>query len=188
MMRGSTSPNAGGEGAIAMTDGHLLASDRGSVHTEKIDRLVSSAFGTRSIDARRTAGRLFRYGATSAVALGISEIALLIATASGVDATLSAVIGNLAGIVPSYLMSRYWIWAEAERHRVGHQVVQYWMTSLVSMTFTSLGTGAIASTAPSTGTIHLVVVGGGFLAINFVSWIGKYLIYQRFIFIGAARA
>jgi putative flippase GtrA len=148
----------------------------------EIDRLVRSAFAPREARARTTLRRLVRYGASSAVALGISEVALLIAASFGVSATLSAVIGNLAGVPPSYLLSRYWIWGDTSRRRIGRQVVEYWATSLVSMTFTSLGTGAIASAAPSSGAIHLLAVGGGFLAINFVSWIGKYLIYQRFIF------
>jgi putative flippase GtrA len=186
-MLGSDDPMPTGEGAIVMP--HLRPStDWTTIGTTEVDRLVKAAFGARTFNLRRTVSKLIRYGATSAIALGISEAALLVAAAFGINATLSAVIGNLAGIIPSYLMSRYWIWAEAGRQRVGRQVMQYWLTSLVSLAVTSLATGAISSAAPSSGTEHLMVVGGGFLAINFVCWIGKYIVYQRFIFVEAPEA
>ena len=128
MMLGTDDPMPTGEGTII-----LPGSDWPPISTTEIDRLVRAAFGPQTFSVRRTITKLVRYGATSAIALGISEVALLVAAAAGISATLSAVIGNLAGTVPSYLMSRYWIWAEAPRERIGRQVIQYWMTSLVSM-------------------------------------------------------
>jgi putative flippase GtrA len=180
-------PKTTADGIIALSQPHLLSTtDWSSLSTAELDRLVRAAFGFRSFSLRRTVVKLVRYGATSAIALVISEIALLVATAFGVTATLAAVIGNLAGIVPSYVMSRYWIWPAADRDRVGRQVIQYWMTSLVSMTITSLSTGGIAAIAPSSGIDHLFVVGGGFFAVNFLCWVGKYVVYQRFIFVEAS--
>ena len=175
------------EGTVVLSQPHLLSTHdwSSSLSTAEIDGLVRAAFGFGTFSFKRTLAKLVRYGATSAIALVISEIALLIAAAFGITATLAAVIGNLAGIVPSYVMSRYWIWPDAKRDRVGRQVVQYWMTSLVSMTITSLATGGISAIAPSSGIDHLFIVGGGFLAINFVCWVGKYVVYQRFIFVEA---
>jgi putative flippase GtrA len=175
------------DGVLALAQPHLLSGQDwpSALSTAEVDRLVRAAFGFNAFNLKRTVAKLIRYGATSAIALVISEVALLIAAAFGVTATLAAVIGNLAGIVPSYVMSRYWIWPGAERNRVGRQVIQYWMTSLVSMTITSLATGGISAIAPSSGIDHLFVVGGGFLAINFVCWVGKYIVYQRFIFVEA---
>lgn len=185
----SDDPYPSGEGTIALPHPHhLTASEWSSVATTEIDELVRSAFGAQSFSLKRTLAKLSRYGATSVIALGISEVALLVAAAFGITATLAAVIGNLAGIVPSYLMSRYWIWSEAARERAGRQVIQYWMTSLVSLMITSAVTGGIAAAAPSAGVEHLVAVGGGFLAINFVCWIAKYVVYQRFIFVERSAA
>jgi putative flippase GtrA len=188
-MLGSDDPTPTGEGTIVFPQSHLLpTTEWSSISTTELDRLARVAFGARAFRFRRSLAKLIRYGATSAIALGISEVALLIAAALGVTATLAAVIGNLAGIVPSYVMSRYWIWPEASRERGGRQVIQYWMTSLVSLTITSLVTGGISAAAPSSGVDHLVVVGGGFLAINFLCWIGKYVVYQRLIFVEDAKA
>ena len=97
-------------------------------------------------------------------------------------ATLAAVVANLVATVPSYLMSRYWIWSASPRARAGRQVVMYWTTSLLCITGTSLAPGAIAGLAPSGHRFHLVVAGVGFLLVNVVFWFAKFVIYQRVIF------
>jgi putative flippase GtrA len=132
---------------------------------------------------RRMITKLARYAATSGLALGISEVTLLVVYANGVgNATLAALIGNLAGTVPSYLMSRYWIWRDAQRTRAGRQVFLYWLTAAISMALTSLATGAIARLAPAGHHFHLAVVGIGFPAFQLILWLGKYLVYQHLIF------
>ena len=130
---------------------------------------------------REHAAKLLRYAATSGVALGISEIVLVaLYWTKTFDATTSALIAALAGTIPSYLLSRYWIWSEANRGRVGRQVVLYWLTSIVSMVITSVSTGLITSLAPKGH--HVMFASGGFLFMNLVLWVTKYLVYQRIIF------
>jgi putative flippase GtrA len=132
---------------------------------------------------RRMIAKLTRYAMTSGVALGISEVTLLVVYDHGVgSATLAALIANLAGTVPSYLMSRYWIWRDAQRTRAGRQVFLYWLTAAISMALTSLATGAIARLAPAGHHFHLAVVGIGFPAVQLVLWLGKYVVYQHLIF------
>jgi len=118
----------------------------------------------------------------------VSETTLLILYGNDVvNATVAAVIANLAGTVPSYFMSRYWIWKDSPRTRVGRQVVLYWATSIVCMALTSLATGAIASLAPAGHRLHLAVVAVGFPAVTLVFWLAKFVLYQRVIFPGAPR-
>ena len=140
--------------------------------------------GSRPVPARRAAiERLVRYGATSVVAFAISEVTLLALYGSKTTgATVAAVVANLVGTVPSYLMSRYWIWNDAPRARAGRQVVMYWATSIVCIAGTSLATGAIASLVPAGHRFHLVVAGVGFLVVNIVFWLAKFAVYQQFIF------
>jgi hypothetical protein len=52
---------------------------------------------------------------------------------------------------------------------------------------TGLGTGAIARLSPAGHALHLAVVGAGFLVVNAVFWLTKYLLYQRVIFPTPAR-
>ena len=126
---------------------------------------------------------LVRYASTSVVAFGVSEITLLLLYGRGVfSATVSALIANLAGTVPSYFMSRYWIWKNADRSRAGRQVVLYWATSVIFIALTSLSTGAIARFAPAGHPMHLEVVAIGFPAVTILFWVAKLVVYQRVIF------
>lgn len=132
---------------------------------------------------RHNLAKLIRYSATSGIALGVSEAVLLVLYATKTfNATDAALIANLIGTVPSYLLSRYWIWKNSDRRRVGRQVVQYWATSVVSMLITSLSTGAITSLSPSGHRTHVLVAGAGFLTVSLVLWVAKYLVYQKVIF------
>ena len=76
-----------------------------------VTRARAAMFGRREQIAR-----LWRYGATSVIAFGLSEAILLILCGTGTTgATVGALIANVATTIPSYLMSRYWIWKDAER-------------------------------------------------------------------------
>ena len=127
--------------------------------------------------------RLFRYGATSGLALGVSELTLVLVYASGVaGAALASLIANISGTVPSYLLSRYWIWSDSDRAKPGRQVALYWLTSAVSMALTSGAMAAIADASPKGRRAHVIVVGVGFVFVSAFLWIAKYLVYQRVIF------
>jgi putative flippase GtrA len=134
------------------------------------------------------APRLIRYSVTSVVAFGVSECVFLVLYGTDVtNATLSAFLGNLAGTIPSYLMSRYWIWHEASRKRVGRQVVLYWAVSFATMAITSVATGVIAWMAPNGKLAHLLVAGVGFFVVSVGLWVAKYLLYGKIIFVDRSR-
>lgn len=133
--------------------------------------------------AGRDLGRLLRYGTTSVLALGISEAVLLVVTEStALGGATSALLANIAGTVPSYLLSRYWIWPEADRRRVGRQVVLYWMISLVSMGLSSVTVGLVADHVPRTRILHMLLLGAAYLVVSFILWVAKYVSYRRLIF------
>jgi putative flippase GtrA len=127
--------------------------------------------------------RMARYAATSGLAFAISEAILLILVSTGTTgATVAALIANVAATIPSYLMSRYWIWKDAERDRVGRQVVLYWTTSVVCWILIALTTGAIAKLIPKGHKYHLALIGLTFLVVNAVFFVLKYAVYHKIIF------
>lgn len=135
------------------------------------------------VTLRAHAARLLRYSATSLIALAVSESTLLVLYGTGVlNATAAALVGNLAGTVPSFLLSRYWIWREAPRNRTARQIVLYWSTSVVCIALSSIATGEIARKAPKGLYPHLLVAGSGFVAMSFILWIAKYVVYHYMIF------
>jgi putative flippase GtrA len=130
--------------------------------------------------------RLIKYSATSAIALGVSELTLVILYATAVnDAAAASIIASITGTVPSYLLSRYWIWADADRTRVGRQVTLYWLTSIVSMVLTSGAMALVADAAPKGRRVHVIIVGIAFVVVSAVLWIGKYVVYHTVIFPGS---
>ncbi|MGA7173348.1 MAG: GtrA family protein [Candidatus Dormiibacterota bacterium] len=133
--------------------------------------------------ARPKGNKILRYAITSGVTTGISEVTLLVLYASGfLGATGSSVIANLAGTVPSYLLSRYWIWPEADRSGAARQMGLYWATSLVSLVVTTAGASFAGAHAPAGHTNHVIVVGSAYIATVAVLWVAKFIVYQRFVF------
>ncbi len=127
--------------------------------------------------------RLARYGFTSVLAFGVSEVVLLVlGAATHLGATTEALIANLVGVLPSYGLSRYWIWSEADRRRPVGQASRYWLTSVASMVISSFATGFAAHHAPRGHNLHLVVLGGAYFLISVVLWVAKYVAYQTVVF------
>jgi len=138
---------------------------------------------------RERVRRLWRYAVTSVVATAVSEATLLLVYGAGLlDASTSAVVASLAGTFPSYAMSRYWIWPDADRRHAGGQATAYWVIAIVSLVVSSVVTGAAAAAAPSGHRVHTVIVGVAYVGTYGLLWVIKFAIYQRFLFRAARRA
>jgi putative flippase GtrA len=80
--------------------------------TSRLGRPGTSSSGRQGLYARAAATarqkkKFLRYTATSVVAVVVSETTLLLYGTSTLNATADAFIANLAGILPSYLLTRY---------------------------------------------------------------------------------
>jgi putative flippase GtrA len=138
---------------------------------------------TRFIDGRHKLQRVWRYAVTSVVATVASEATLLIVYGTGaLGASASAVVASLAGTFPSYAMSRYWIWPEADRGHTARQATAFWVIALVSLVLSSAATGAAAHLAPAGRAAHLAVVGLAYIGVYGALWLAKFAIYQRVLF------
>jgi putative flippase GtrA len=117
------------------------------------------------------------------VATVVSEVTLLtIYGTRTLGAVAAAVIANLAGAIPSYPMSRYWIWPEADRQHTARQAAGYWLVSLASLVASSAATGVAADHAPAGGAARLLVVGAAYIATLVVLWVAKLAVYQLVLF------
>lgn len=127
--------------------------------------------------------RLGRYAVTSVVSTGVSEATLLLVYGvHALTAWAAAVVASLAGTIPSYAMSRYWIWPEADRRRPGRQVTAFWVVALVGLGLSSLLTGVAAAYAPAAHMAHLAVVGVAYVGTYGALWVIKFVVYQRYLF------
>ena len=132
--------------------------------------------------------RLGRYLVTSMVATVVSELTLIELYGRGVlGAGPAAVAANLAGTFPSYLMSRYWIWADADREGAGRQAASYWAVSIFSLAVSTAVVAAAGHYAPRGHTLHVAIVGIAYIGTYGVLWLGKFAVYQLFVFPAGCR-
>lgn len=168
--------------------------------TELAESELAQGAGTRGPVSRRVTRmrdlvlgnprlmRVLRYAVTSGLCTVVSEVMLvsLVGTKS-LGATSAALLANVAGGILSYLLSRYWIWAEAERTRTVRQLVLYWATTAVSWLASTLVTRVVAHHVALIGWERLVVIGAAFFATFAVLWMVKFSVYQRFVFTRSAQ-
>jgi putative flippase GtrA len=127
--------------------------------------------------------QLLRYTITSGGTTLLSEATLLLLYGYHLlGASGASIVANLAGVLPSYLVSRYWIWPEAERKRPLRQMLTYWIISLFSLITSTAVTSLAAAHAPLSHSIRLVVVGLAYFGTYVVLWLLKYLAYNKLVF------
>ncbi len=127
--------------------------------------------------------RLWRYAATSVIATAVSEATIVVVYATGMlGASRAAVVASLAGAVPSYVMSRHWIWPEGDRRHAGRQVTAYVAIAVASLAIASVLTGLAAARVPGGRAIHDAVVAVTYLGTYGLLWAGKFVLYQRVLF------
>lgn len=89
-----------------------------------------------------------------------------------------AVGANLAAwmvsTVPAYILSRAWVWQRSGPHRLGGEVLTFWIMALVGLGLSSLVVAIIEQLADRT----VLVVAGNFGAYGTV-WVAKYVFLDR---------
>jgi putative flippase GtrA len=168
-----------GVGLLAVLGGLLLV---GLSRGRRRVRAARDEFA-RLLETNPRYRRLWRYTVTSVVSTVASEVTLLVTYGTHtLGAVTAAVVANLAGTIPSYPMSRYWIWPEANREHTARQVAGYWLVSLASLVASSAATGVAADYAPAGGVARLVVVGAAYIGTLVVLWLAKLAVYHFVLF------
>lgn len=93
---------------------------------------------------------------------------------------LAAVAANLTAwavsTVPAYLLSRHWVWEQSGDHRVGGEILPFWLLALFGLVTSSLAVAAVASRTDAT----VWILTGSLGAYGFV-WVVKYLVLDRLL-------
>ena len=115
--------------------------------------------------------KALRYCGVSAVnvIVGVSVLATCHALL-GFGALEANVAAWLVGTTPAYLLSRAWVWQRSGRHRLGGEVMTFWIMALTGLGLSSL---AVAVVEHYTNTTLLVVVAN--LSAYGTVWVAKYL-------------
>jgi putative flippase GtrA len=161
----------GAEDAAAVVNGETF---EGQLHGGVLSRFIKGPQKLR---------RVWRYAMTSVVATAVSEVTLLIVYGTGaLGASSSAVAASLAGTFPSYAMTRYCIWPEADRHHFGRQATSFWLVAITSLMLSSVVTGLAADLAPAGRAAHLAVVALAYIGTYGALWLAKFALYQGILF------
>ena len=137
----------------------------------------------RWLGGRSLTALFWRYTVSSGVALAVSELTLVICYGTGfVGAGVAAVIAFFAGAIPNYALNRSWVWRRSGPVPVLREFVPYVLISLTALLLGVLGASVAASIAPGGHRARVVFVAAGFLAVNGMLFVAKFIAYHAFLF------
>lgn len=136
--------------------------------------------------ARTPLGRkVSRYTAGSIIATAIGQGAFFLLYALGVDGSVAAVVGYLAGFVPNYLLNRMWAWQRTDRPSLHGEILPYaaviassaaasaWLTAVAER-----GVQALEVTRP----LEVALVTVAFWGITILLFVVKFVVFDRYLF------
>jgi putative flippase GtrA len=130
------------------------------------------------------ARKLIRYTMVSVISTAVSFAVLLVVF--GLlhlwGEVVSTVFANVVASVPSYFLTRSWVWKKSGRSHLMKEIVPFWVMSGLGIAFSIVG----AAFARHFGTVHhlthleqTVVVLAANVASFAVFWVAKFLVFNR---------
>ncbi len=133
----------------------------------------------------------WRYSASSFVATVTSQLTFLVVYGLvGAAAAVASVSAFVAGTVPNYLLNRRWTWAHGGKHRLYH-LLPYAAIVIGTAVIAIFVTTAVDHRADGwtdSQIVRTVLVGGSYLATYGVMFVLKFVMFDRYVFGGRARA
>jgi putative flippase GtrA len=131
--------------------------------------------------------KLYRYSLASVVAVVISVVLLVFFNGViGLSAWVSSTLATGIAAVPNYEMNRKWAWGKTGRSHLWKEVVPFWGLAFLGWAISTISVHAMETYAKqhhfshvmSTATVTLV-----YLAAFGVLWIGKFIIFNKLLFV-----
>lgn len=131
--------------------------------------------------------RLWRYVATSAIAVVVSLVALYVfyRVVKVGSAGTANVIATAIATVPSYYLNRTWAWGKTGRSDLWREVVPFWVIAFVGLALSTLAVDVASHEAHRLSHAHeiqTILVEAANLATYGVLWVGKFLLFNRVLF------
>lgn len=137
----------------------------------------------------RTPGgtKMIRYTLISVICVAISVIVLGITV--GLlhwTAGWANIFACAVGTIPSYELNRKWAWGKSGRGHLWREVVPFWALAFIGLAFSTYWAVAAESLARHHHLSHLahtMLVEGAVLTAYGVLWIGKFIIFNKILFV-----
>ena len=131
--------------------------------------------------------KLYRYSLASVVAVVISVVLLVFFNGVvGLSAWVSSTLATAIAAVPNYEMNRKWAWGKTGRSHLWKEVVPFWALAFLGWAISTISVHAMETYAKQHHFSHVAVYGVGdvvYLAAFGVLWIGKFIIFNKLLFV-----
>ena len=105
------------------------------------------------------------------VGVGVLAVCHAVLAWPAVGANLAA---WMVSTVPAYLLSRAWVWQRSGPHRLGGEVLTFWIMALVGLVLSSLAVAVVEHYTERT-----VLVAAGNLGAYGTVWVAKYVFLDQ---------
>lgn len=143
--------------------------------------------------AKTPGGRkAIRYTLVSVISVVVTQIALVVLL--GVfhwTAKSANIAACTVGGVPSYTLNRRWAWGKSGRSHMWKEVVPFWTLTFLGLALSTWAADFAETWAKENFDSHLMLtltVAAASLAAFGVLWIGKFLIFNKLMFVDHHRA
>lgn len=134
-----------------------------------------------------TATKAIKYSLATAVAVAVNQVALFVLFGLFHWTARSAnILALTIGGIPSYYLNRRWVWGKSGRSHLWREVVPFWALAFTGLVVSTVCVDAAESWALRTFDSRLVqalVVNGASFGALFVLWVGKFVIFNKLIFV-----
>jgi len=135
--------------------------------------------------------KMFRYLTGSVVATVVSTITFIATFGPALLGSRGASLAASAtGAIANYFLNRQWTWQRQGRASVRHELVPYWATVVVTAVLAALCTGAVNALVrqhTDDRALRTAINTITYLAVYALSFVVKYLIFDRLFERAAAR-
>jgi putative flippase GtrA len=131
--------------------------------------------------------KMIRYSATSAICVVISTAILTVLV--GIlrwDAFGGSLTATTLSTIPSYQLNRKWAWGKSGKGHLWKEVVPFWTLAFIGLAFSTWASVVAQSYAKHhhlSHLLHTLVVDGAFIGSFGVLWIGKFIIFNKILFV-----
>ncbi len=131
--------------------------------------------------------KALKYSAVSAITVALSQIILfvLFGIIRRWSATTCNVIATATTAIPGYYLNRAWVWGKTGKSHFVKEVAPFWVLTLLGLTLSLVAVAYAHSLAVHLGLSHIldaIFVNLAALGAFGLLWIGKYMIFNRFLF------
>ena len=133
--------------------------------------------------------KAIRYTLVSVIAVAVSQVSFVILFGLVKwTAKSAAIAATSVGGLPSYYLNRKWVWGKSGKSHVWREVVPFWAIAFIGLVFSTWASDFAETYVVDhdmTGLLRLGIVTAFYLGSFGVLWVGKFIVFNKFLFVHA---